>query len=514
MAAPARPGLVLTLHGAAVEASGQAACFAPKSWVHVVAPTNRRPYGFDGEDWGRLDAMEVLDLTQKELGTDSRKTYLTGHSMGGHGTWHLGVTYPDRFAAIGPSAAWISMWSYAGARRPENPDPIQEMFLRSSLASDTLALSRNFAQEGVFMLHGDRDDNVPVGQARTMMKHLADFHRDLVYFEQPGAGHWWGNPCVDWPPMFEFFARHTLPAPDAVHKVDFFTASPVVSAWCHWAGIEAQMHAFKVSSVHLNYDPGKRAFTGTTDNVARLALDLGHLQPGKPIQVELDRQKLEQVPWPSKDRRLWLVRRENKWIPASRPAPVMKNPGRSGPFKEAFRNRVLFVYGTTGTAEENAWALARARYDAETFYYRGNASVDVIADHSFHATAEPDRNVILYGHAESNSAWNALLSESPVQVGRGKIQIGDREEKGDDLACLFVRPRPGSDRALVGVVAGAGLPGMHMTEHLPYFVSGVAYPDCVVVGADTLLKGAAGNRVAGFFGEDWGVASGEFAFRN
>src|SRR5205807_9003652 len=77
MAAPARPGLVLTLHGAAVEASGQAACFAPKSWVHVVAPTNRRPYGFDWEDWGRLDAMEVLDLTQKELGADPRKTYLT-----------------------------------------------------------------------------------------------------------------------------------------------------------------------------------------------------------------------------------------------------------------------------------------------------------------------------------------------------------------------------------------------------------------------------------------------------
>ena len=39
-----------------------------------------------------------------------------GHSMGGHGTWNIGVTFPDRFAAIGPSAGWIS--SNQPRRRP------------------------------------------------------------------------------------------------------------------------------------------------------------------------------------------------------------------------------------------------------------------------------------------------------------------------------------------------------------------------------------------------------------
>src|SRR5262245_38558450 len=37
------PGLVLTLHGAGVEAIGQANCYAARPWCHVVAPTNRRP---------------------------------------------------------------------------------------------------------------------------------------------------------------------------------------------------------------------------------------------------------------------------------------------------------------------------------------------------------------------------------------------------------------------------------------------------------------------------------------
>ena len=59
---------------------GMAGSYAPKTWGTVVAPTNRRPYGFDWEDWGRHDAMEVLALAQAKFETDPRQTYLT-HSM-------------------------------------------------------------------------------------------------------------------------------------------------------------------------------------------------------------------------------------------------------------------------------------------------------------------------------------------------------------------------------------------------------------------------------------------------
>lgn len=145
----AKPGLVLTLHGAGVEALGQAQAYAAKPGLYIVAPTNRRPYGFDWEDWGRLDALEVLDRTQAELGVDRSRIYLTGHSMGGHGTWHLGVTYPDRFAAIAPSAGWVSMFSYAGLSRLESTDAVERVLARATGASDTLALSRNLAAIGV-----------------------------------------------------------------------------------------------------------------------------------------------------------------------------------------------------------------------------------------------------------------------------------------------------------------------------------------------------------------------------
>jgi pimeloyl-ACP methyl ester carboxylesterase len=520
-----RPGMVLTLHGAAVEGSGQAQCYSRKPGLYVVAPTNRRPYGFDWEDWGRLDAIEVLELAQQTFKTDPKQTYLTGHSMGGHGTWHLGVTFPDRFAAIAPSAGWISMWSYAGAKRATSASPMDELIARALGPSDTLALSQNLARLGVYILHGDADDNVPVEQARRMRQVLGEFHPDFVYHEQQGAGHWWGNPCVDWPPLFAFLTDHKIPAPDQVRTIDFITASPAVSSRAHWLSIEAQLKALLPSKVHLELDPLHRCFSGSTENVARLALDLRRALPvatdSGPLLIELDGQKIPpllNMPAPSNSARsIWLNRTGGAWsLSLSPPPSSRKGPARQGPFKEAFRNRFVLVYGTKGTPEENACSFARARFDAEVFWYRGNGSVDIVSDAGL---LEPDReqefrdrNIILYGHAENNAAWHILLEESPVQVHRGQVKVGPRTVSGDDLACLFVRPRPGSDRASVAVVSGSGLPGLRLTERLPYFTSGVAYPDCLVIRAKPQGESSTTLVAAGYFGSEWDVESGEFAW--
>lgn len=44
---------------------------------------------------------------------------------------------------------------------------------------------------------------------------------------------------------------------------------------------------------------------------------------------------------------------------------------------------MVFVYGTSGNKEENEWSLNKAKYDAETWDYRGNGAVDIIADKEF-----------------------------------------------------------------------------------------------------------------------------------
>lgn len=529
---PAGPGpttrstaMVLSLHGASVEATSQAGSYFPKTWATIVCPTNRRPFGFDWEDWGRLDAREVLAHAQKTIPHDPSRVYLTGHSMGGHGTWQLGALFPDQFAAIGPSAGWSSFKSYTGTGAVESPDPVIELLQRSASSSETMDYIRNYATQGVYILHGDADDNVPVKQARDMREALGQFHTDLNWFEQPGAGHWWENSdepgaeCLDWPAMFDLFARRRLASDAETRDVRFVTPSPAISSTFRWAAIESQLRAMKPSSIDLRCDPGRRRFTGTTDNVERMSLSLAHLADG-PVSVELDGTKLPEIARPAGESpRIWLTRATDKdgpgaWSIAQQAPPAHKGPHRGGLFKDAFRNGVVLVYGTKGTDEENAWAFAKARYDAETFWYRGNGSFEVVADADFDAARQPDRNVVLYGNPQSNAAWPALLAGSPVQIERGRMKIGPREVVGDDFACLFIRPRPGSDTASVGVVTGTGPAGMRLTDRLPYFLSGVGYPDVIILSPDALEKGGPGVVVTGYFGNDWSIERGEWAWRD
>lgn len=533
------PALFLSVHGASVEAIGQADAYSPKRWGYLVCPTNRRPYGFDWEEWGRMDALEVLGLAEARFHPDPARIYLTGHSMGGHGAWQLGALYPDHFAAIGPSAGWISFSSYVAAGQQEPATSVEQLLARSSATSDTLLMATNYLHEGVYIIHGSEDDNVPVSEARHMRDLLSTFHHDFIYHEQPGVGHWWdisdepGADCVDWAPLFDFFAHHAIPADDSLRRIQFVTVNPAVSSRCHWVTVLEQERELEPSYIDVRCDPGKRRLVGTTTNIGWVLFELPLMTPGAPIEVQLDGQKIEHIPWPIASASggsplvprgsafLCLRRSGGEWKVAGLPAASMKNPLRGGPFRQAFCHHLVFVYGTHGSSEENAWSLDKARFDAESFYYRGNGSVGLESDDEFanafvkagrHESVE-NHNVILYGNADNNAAWPLLLAGSPVQVHRGAVRIGKRELSGDDLACLFLQPLPKTRTALVGVVSGTGMPGLRLTERVAYFISGAGFPDCLVIDSSMLLHGATGLRAAGFFGEDWGVADGEFAWR-
>lgn len=132
---PHTNALFLSVHGAGVEAIGQARAYDPKDWGVLVAATNRRPRGFNWEDWGRIDALEVLALGEKEFHPDPRHIYLTGHSMGGHGTWYLGATYPDKWAAIGACSGYPSLSDYGshdGLIPTTGGSPLEDLLLRAS----------------------------------------------------------------------------------------------------------------------------------------------------------------------------------------------------------------------------------------------------------------------------------------------------------------------------------------------------------------------------------------------
>jgi hypothetical protein len=205
---------------------------------------------------------------------------------------------------------------------------------------------------------------------------------------------------------------------------------------------------------------------------------------------------------------VWLAR-DDTWRPTTAPDPRRKGPHRCSGFRTAFGHRVQLVYATGGTPEENAWALARARYDAEHLWYQGNASLDVLPDTLYDPSAEPHRNVILYGNADTHFHWRALWPHGDVTVSRGGVVAGGATITGEGAGLLAARPRPGSDTATVGIVGGSGLAGCRLTDRRPYLTPGVAYPDV------TVLRDLGDGRVvagAGFFGPAWTTAGGEFVW--
>lgn len=261
--------LVLALHEAGVDAEEMAGYYAQKEWAYIVAPTNRRPYGFDWEEWGRLDGIEALDDALATLPVDPTRVYVTGHSMGGHGAWQFGVLYPDRFRVVGPSSAWATFFSFGGEVMPTGP------FARARASSFTLNYVSNLGKQAVYMLHGDADDGVPMSEAELMAEAVEPVAQEFYFHIQPGGGHFWdgdlsaGVDCVDWPELFTWMQERTLePTP---LDFSFKTPSPWINPTYSYVTILSQTdpyHDSTITSVAAGTDVAL-----TTDNVRGMTLD-------------------------------------------------------------------------------------------------------------------------------------------------------------------------------------------------------------------------------------------------
>ncbi|WP_242695915.1 alpha/beta hydrolase-fold protein [Desertivirga brevis] len=508
----ATPDLFLSVHGAGVEAINQARAYKSKEEGVLVAATNRRPRGFNWEDWGRIDALEVLGIAKKEFKPDPKRIYLTGHSMGGHGTWYLGATYPGMWAAIAPCAGYPTLAGY-GSADGKIPDisgkpAVEKLILQASNQSDVFQLAKNYKAGGVYVHHGDSDEVVTVNFARQMHQVLAGFQKDMSYYEYPGGSHWFGDESVDWAPLFDYFKWHTIPADTAVKDVDFTTANPAISSSFHWVSILQQQESLKYSRIRLSRSDDLKTISGTTENASVVSFDLSGLSAGTPVKIALDGSEIKYSTKSGSDK-VFLRRNNSQWTIGNALSDSEKGTLRNGTIKEAFNNRMVFVYGTSGSAAEKAWAYNKARYDAESWYYRGNGSVDVIADKEFSPARYADRGVIIYGNASTNSAYNKLLKNCPVKVDKGVVTAGNQKYRGDDLAAYFVWPRSDSKKASVAVIGGSGLLGMKAADANQYFAGGSGFADYMIFKADLLEKGASAIKQAGYYGNDWSLEKGQ-----
>ena len=127
-----------------------------------------------------LDVMAVLAIMKRDFNVDPDRTYLIGQSMGGGGTWHIGMKYPEPWAALAAMAPAIYT----------NPDSV--------------ITARHLP---VMVVMGDADQSVDVEVTRTWVARMRELEMDHEYIEVPGGTHFSaGRDNID--KVFDFLSRH------------------------------------------------------------------------------------------------------------------------------------------------------------------------------------------------------------------------------------------------------------------------------------------------------------------
>ena len=198
--------LIVALHGLGASPSMMMrypgfTSLAQKYGYIVVAPMgyNRRGwYGSRGQrsfrsrprNLGELsekDVMNVLAIIRRDFNIDPERTYLMGHSMGGGGTWHIGMKYSSIWAALGPIAPAIY-------RSTKGLEKIRHM--------------------PVIVVQGDKDRLVNVRIARHWVEKMKQLKMIHQYIEVKGGGH--VRPAfTELPKIFAFFNKHKRRKPES-----------------------------------------------------------------------------------------------------------------------------------------------------------------------------------------------------------------------------------------------------------------------------------------------------------
>jgi predicted peptidase len=129
-------------------------------------------------------ALAALTAATREFKGDTKRTYLTGLSMGGFGSWYFAAKYPGKFAAVVPICGGIVI-----------PESLRQKFpemTKNSYPDDPKSyaeVAQKIGKTPVWIFHGSADDTVPVDGSRKLHDALKAAGGDVHYTEYPGIGH-------------------------------------------------------------------------------------------------------------------------------------------------------------------------------------------------------------------------------------------------------------------------------------------------------------------------------------
>ena len=126
-------------------------------------------------------AIRALGRSIDEFRGDRRRTYLTGLSLGGYGTWHLAMAHADRFAAIVPVCG--------GIVKPETANSVRQSPLTMGTADPYATAAEKVKSIPTWIFHGADDPVIPASESRRMFEELTKRGAAVKYTELPKTGH-------------------------------------------------------------------------------------------------------------------------------------------------------------------------------------------------------------------------------------------------------------------------------------------------------------------------------------
>lgn len=143
-------------------------------------------------NWNDDAVGALIDEITAKLRVDSRRVYLAGLSMGGFGTWSMGMKFPHRFAAIVPICGGGSI--------------VDALLIAKDRKPALLRL-------GVWAFHGALDPTVPLAQSEAMVAALKKVGAtDVQLTIYPAAKHDSWTETFNNPDLYAWLLKHALPA--------------------------------------------------------------------------------------------------------------------------------------------------------------------------------------------------------------------------------------------------------------------------------------------------------------
>ncbi|MBT9560511.1 MAG: hypothetical protein IV100_31090 [Myxococcales bacterium] len=479
------------------------------------------PWGYDGTGSryvGKVDVLTVMDLALGHYRIDPHRVLLTGGSLGGLGTWQLGLRMPDRFSGLMPIAGYGSVRLYDNVRGKRLAP--WERFLVDR--RDNVTFVPNARYLPMRCVHGERDNPK---RSEVIVERYRELGYPAAFDVLPGIGHaaWddaWAQKAAL--AFVQSTARPDLRAgpPDRVTLV----SGSYRHAMAYGLTIDRFADHARLGRLDLERRGGRNPPRGATardlddaraspvlvfdpENVARFTAELGDA----PTDVRVGGRPFSRL----RGRQTFRVDAGGRWTressspPAATseaPSTLDKRPGLSGPIDDIRYEPHLFVYGSAVPADtETNRRLAEhlSRYG----WTDARIALPVLADHELQPDQLRSHHVVLIGTPASNQWLAQIAPRLPVVVDRDSITVGDVIHRGAHLGTTFIAPNPLSPNRYVLVYTGTDRRGVWLAGWLPEWLPDwVVYDDGITTERGGYLMGSRRPLGAGFFDEHWQVA--------